>query len=39
MRCNEVKTLNQLFGARSFDETRLAIAGGEQGTVVRGPSG
>ena len=34
----EVKALTQLFGARSFDETRLAVAGGEEGTVVGRPS-
>ncbi|CAE7424108.1 unnamed protein product [Symbiodinium sp. CCMP2592] len=33
-RGDRVRSLGQVFGSRSFDETRLAVAEGEEGTVV-----
>jgi len=33
-RGDRVRSLGQVFGSRSFDETRLAVADGEEGTVV-----
>jgi len=33
-RGDRVRSLSQIFGARSFDETRLAIAEKEEGTVI-----
>ncbi|CAE7657114.1 unnamed protein product [Symbiodinium pilosum] len=33
-RGDRVRCLGQVFGSRSFDETRLAVADGEEGTIV-----
>eukprot|EP00913_Durusdinium_trenchii_P020655 g19396.t1 len=33
-RGDRVRCLGQIFGARSFDETRLAVADKEEGTVI-----